>query len=229
MTLDALGLLAVFGAGILSILAPCVVTLLPSYLSYLAGTSLDEAANQSSTRWRVALHALWFVLGCTLLFVGLGAVAGALGGALSAYQQALDRIAGVLLIVFGVALIGVLPIPWLSWDHRVSIKPGRAVWWRSGLLGIAFAAGWSVCTGPILGSILALTAARAAVAQGMLIMLVFALGQGVPLLLIGLLVDRISPFLRRVRRYTAIVSYVGGAVLILLGVFMVSGLFSTSG
>lgn len=229
MALDALRLLAVFGAGIASILAPCVIALLPSYLSYLAGTSLDETAHQTSTRWRVTGHALWFVLGSTLLFMLLGATAAMLGGALSAYQQALDRIGGALLILFGIALIGALPIPWLSWDHRISVKPGQPAWWRSGLLGIAFAASWSACTGPILGSILVLTAARANVLQGIVIMLAFALGQDIPLLLIGFLVDRVGPFLRRIRRYTALFSYVGGALLIVLGVFMVLGLFSTSG
>jgi cytochrome c-type biogenesis protein len=230
MSLTALGLLAAFGAGVLSFLSPCVVPLMPSYLSYLAGTSLKEVQGQSTARWRVGRHALWFVLGTVLLLMLLGAIAALLGSAVHAYQQLLERIAGLLLILFGVALTGLFPIPWLSGDYHMPVKAGPSAWWRSGLLGLAFGAGWSACSSPILGSILVLTAARSLhLAQGVLIMLAFALGQGVPLLLLGLLVDRAGTFLRRVRPYTARLSQLGGALLILLGIFLLTGLFSSYG
>jgi cytochrome c-type biogenesis protein len=203
---------------------------MPSYLSYLAGTSLEEAQSQPSARWRVSRHALWFVLGCVVLLTLLGAIAALLGSAVHAYQQALEHIAGLLLILFGIALTGLLPIPWLSRDYHIPVKPGPSAWWRSGLLGMAFGAGWSACSSPILGSVLVLTAARSLLLlQGVLIMLAFALGQGVPLLLLGLLVDRAGTFLRRIRPYTARLSQIGGAILILLGIFLLFGLFSTSG
>src|SRR5262245_58855694 len=203
MSLTIWGLLAAFGAGVLSFLSPCVVPLMPSYLSYLAGTSLEEVRHQPATRWRVGRHALWFVLGCVLLLTLLGAAAAVLGSAIYAYQRVLERIAGLLLILFGVALTGLVPAPWISRDYPVRVKPGPPAWWRSGLLGVVFGAGWSACSGPILGSILVLTAARSLhLAQGMLVMLVFALGQGVPLLVLGLVVDRAGMFLRRIRPYT---------------------------
>src|SRR5207249_11494335 len=138
MSLTSLGLLAAFGAGILSFLSPCVLPLVPGYLSYLAGTSLEEAQSQSSARRRVSLHALCFVLGFALLFTLLGAAASLLGNALHTYQQVLARLAGLLLILFGIALTGLVPIPWLSRDHHVQVKPGRSAWWRSGLIGMAF-------------------------------------------------------------------------------------------
>jgi cytochrome c-type biogenesis protein len=178
----------------------------------------------------VSRHALWFVLGCTLLLTLLGILAALVGSALGRYQLVLERIAGVPLILFAIALMGLFPIPWVSWDHHVQVKPGRSSWWRSGLLGVAFGASWSACAGPILGSILVLTAVRATLLlQGASIMLAFALGQGVPLLLVSLVVDRAGPFLRRIRPYTARLTQVSGGILVLLGVFLVFGWFSTAG
>ena len=227
MSFSFLGLLAAFGAGILSFLSPCVLPLVPGYLSFLAGTSLKEAQNQPTARKQVSLHALWFVLGSVLVLTLLGAAAALLGSALNSYQQVLERIGGLLLILFGIALTGLVPVPWLFGDYRVQVKPGQSAWWRSGLIGMTFGASWSACAGPILGAILVLTAVKSTLLlQGMIIMLIYALGQGIPFLLVGLLADRVSPFLQRVRRYTALLSHVGGVILILLGVFLLTGLFS---
>src|SRR5437867_4126096 len=190
MSLTSPGLLVAFGAGVLSFLSPCVFPLVPGYLSYLAGTSLEvaqETESQLTVRWRVSLHALWFVLGFTLLFTLLGAAAALLGSALRTYQQVLARLAGLLLILFGIALTGLVPIPWLSRDHRVQVQQGRSAWWRSGLIGMAFGAGWSACTGPILGSILVLIAANGQLLQGVIFLLAYALGLSLPFLLVGIL------------------------------------------
>jgi cytochrome c-type biogenesis protein len=223
MLLIHLGLLAAFGAGLLSFFSPCVFPLVPGYLSFLAGTSLQEAESQPTTRWQVSLHALCFVLGFVLLFTLLGAAAALLGSFLQAYQQILARIAGLLLIIFGIALTGLVPIPWLSRDHRVQVKQGASAWWRSGLIGMAFGAGWSACTGPILGSILVLAAASATLMQGVIFLLAYALGLGIPFVLIGLLVDRIGMLMRRIRRYTGPLSLIGGTVLILMGMLILTG------
>ena len=223
MSLSHLGLLAAFAAGLLSFLSPCVLPLVPGYLSYLAGTSLFEAQSQPTARFRVTLHALCFVLGFVLLFTLLGAAASLVGLALRTYQQWLARIAGLLLLLFGIALTGLLPIPWLSGDHRVQVQPGRSVWWRSGLIGMAFGAGWSACTGPILGAVLVLIAVRATLLQGVIFLLAYALGLGVPFLLVGLLLDRASSFLRPIRRYSRPLSFIGGVVLILMGMLLLTG------
>jgi cytochrome c-type biogenesis protein len=230
MSFTFFSVLAVFGAGALSFLAPCVLPLVPSYLSYLAGVSLEEAHTQPTMRWRVSLHALWFVLGFALLFTLLGAATALVGSTLSAYQLVLERIGGVLLILFGIALTGWVPLPWLSRSYHIQVKPGRSVWWRSGFIGIAFGASWSACTGPILGAILVLTAGSSrGVLQGAILMLTFALGLGVPFLVVGLLVDRASPFLRRIRSFTALFSTIGGVILILLGIVLLTGLLSNYG
>src|SRR5437667_6554329 len=217
MSLTSLGLLAAFGAGILSFLSPCVFPLVPGYLSYLAGMSLQEAqetGSQPTTRWRVSVHALCFVLGFVLIFALLGAAAALAGVALRTYQQVLARLAGLLLILFGIALTGLVPIPWLSRDHRVQVQQGRSAWWRSGLIGMAFGAGWSACSGPILGSILVLTASSATLVQGVIFLLAYALGLGLPFLLVGILVDRVGRLMHRIRRFTGPLSLIGGAILI---------------
>jgi cytochrome c-type biogenesis protein len=223
MSLTSLGLVAAFGAGILSFLSPCVLPLVPGYLSYLAGTSVQEAQSQPTTRWRVSIHALCFVLGFALIFVLLGAAASLAGLALRAYQQALARMAGLLLVLFGIALTGLVPVPFLSRDHRIQLQPAASAWWRSGLIGVAFGAGWSACTGPILGSILALTAVGATLVQGIIFLLAYALGLGLPFLLVGILVDRVSPLMRSIRRYTGPISLLGGVLLILMGMLILSG------
>lgn len=230
MPLTSFSLLAAFGAGILSFLSPCVVPLVPGYLSYLADTSLEEISGQPAVRWRVSRHALWFVLGTVAFVTALGVIAAILGAAFATYQQVLERVGGLLLMLFGIALTGPVPLPWFSGDHRVRLKPGRSVWWRSGLIGLTFGAGWSVCTTPILGAILVLTAANTLLPlQAVILMLVFGLGQGVPFLLAGVLVDRAGPLLRRIHRVTSILTVIGGVTLILLGFFLLTGMFSTAG
>lgn len=223
----SLGLVAAFGAGILSLLSPCVIALVPGYLCYLTGTSLKEAQTDPTTRWRVTLHAFWFVVGVTLLFMALGAVVSLSGSVLSAYQSVLERVGGLVLILFGIALTGLITIPWLSRDYRVQFKPGRSAWWRVVLMGMTFGASWSQCTGPMLGSILVLAAVKSSLVQGVSLMLAFALGQGVPLLLAGILVDRVGTLIRRVQPFTARLSSVGGATMVLIGVFLVAGLFNS--
>jgi cytochrome c-type biogenesis protein len=217
------GILAAFGAGLLSFLSPCVLPLVPGYLSYLAGTSIQEVQSQPTARFRVSLHALCFVLGFVLLFTLLGAAAALVGFALRTYQQWLARLAGLLLILFGIALTELVPIPWISRDYRVQVQPGRAVWWRSGLIGMAFGAGWSACTGPLLGAVLVLIAVRAQLLQGVIFLLIYALGLGIPFLLVGLLLDRAGSLLRPIRRYTRPLSFIGGVILILMGMLLLTG------
>ncbi len=223
MSLTQLGWLAAFGAGVLSFLSPCVFPLVPGYLSYLAGISLHDAESPSRVRWQVSRHALCFVVGFALIFTLLGVLASLLGSVLHAYQQWLAKLAGLLVVLFGIALTGLLPLPFLSREHHIQVKPGRPAWWRSGLIGMAFGAGWSACSGPILGSILLLTAIRATLVQGVIFLLAYALGLGLPFLLVGILLERAGPLLRPVRRYTGPLSFIGGVILILLGMLILTG------
>src|SRR5262249_16448115 len=147
-------LLAAFGAGVLSFLAPCVLPLVPGYLGYLAGVNRPQPDSDGGERSRITWHAFWFVLGFTLLYVVLGGAVAQLGGGLRAYEPALERFGGLLLIMFGAALTGVIRIPVITADYRILVGSGRPIWWRSGLTGLAFGASWSACTGPMLGAVM---------------------------------------------------------------------------
>jgi len=209
-----LSIIAAFVAGLVSFLSPCVFPLVPGYLSYMAGTTAREARAESGARWRVTAHALFFVLGFALIFIVLGAAASTLGALLRSHQLLLKRGSGVLLILFGVTLTGLVPLPFLQQERRVHVKQGERALLRSALIGMAFSAGWSPCIGTMLGSMLT---------QGVLFLLVYALGLGVPFLLVGLLIDRAGSFMRRINRYTAPISIAGGAVLALTGLLVLSG------
>lgn len=217
------GIIAAFLAGLVSFLSPCVFPLVPGYLSYIAGASIVEAPADEGVRRRVLAHAAFFVLGFALIFVMLGAGASAVGALLHLHKLLLERSAGVLLIVFGVVMTGLLPLPLLQRDWRLHVERGEPALVRSWLIGLAFGAGWSPCIGPVLGAILSWAAVSATLAQGVLLLLVYALGLGVPFLLIGLLVDRASTIVRRVNRYVGPISVASGVVLALTGVLILSG------
>jgi len=146
-----------------------------------------------------------------------------LGVLLTPYRQFLAYVAGVLLIIFGIVLTGLLPLPFLSGEYRVHVASGAPALLRSGLVGVAFGAGWSPCMGPMLGSILALAAVSTTLAQGIVFLLIYALGLGMPFLLVGLLVDRAGPVVRRINRYTGPISIIGGVILVLTGMLILSG------
>ncbi len=218
-----LGFVAAFGAGVVSFLSPCVFPLVPGYLSYIAGTTAREAHQDASARWRVTAHAIFFVLGFALIFAMLGAAASSLGAVLTAHRQLVERVAGALLIVFGVVLTGLLPLPFVQRERRAHVSGGEPALLRSAMVGAAFGAGWSPCIGPVLGSILALASFGATLAQGVLLLLVYSLGLGVPFLLIGLLIDRAGPLVRRINRYTGPISVAGGVILVATGLLILSG------
>lgn len=223
MSTAHLTIIGAFAAGIVSFLSPCVFPLVPGYLSYLAGTTARETRASGAARWRVTAHALFFVLGFALIFTTLGATASMLGAVLATHKLLLERVAGVLLILFGVAMTGLIPLPFLQRERRVHVGPGEPALLRSALIGVAFGAGWSPCISLTLGPILFLAAVSSTLAQGVLYLLIYTLGLGVPFLLVGLLIDRAGPVVRRLNRYTGAVALVGGAILCLTGLLILSG------
>jgi cytochrome c-type biogenesis protein len=215
------------GAGILSFLSPCVWPLVPGYLSFLAGSAMGQPMGAS--RWRTSQQALLFVAGCALVLIALGAGAAFLGASLKDHQVLIERVGGVVLVLCGLAFSGWIHVPWLSSDHRVEASSPREGWWKSIFVGVGFGLSWSACAGPLLAGVLTLTAVRSQrVSEGVVAMLLFALGQGLPFLAMALLADRMLPVLRRFRRITALVSSIGAVILIALGVLLLSGRFSES-
>jgi cytochrome c-type biogenesis protein len=218
-----LGVAIAFTAGLLSFLSPCVLPLVPSYITFLTGLSIE---NVSRARRVALLHALLFIAGFTAIFVALGAGATAIGVLLGAYRDWISRIGGVLLIVFGFVLLEVLTIPALSRERRVYLAEKPVGLLGSLLVGIAFGAGWTPCIGPILGGILSLASVSASMSRGLGLLLAYSAGLAVPFLLAALAIDRFIALLARMRRGLAWVSRISGALLIGVGILLVTGYFT---
>ncbi len=216
-------ILAALIAGLVSFLSPCVLPLVPSYVGFLTGMTLGEMEG----RRRVALlHALLFVAGFSLVFVLLGASATALGRALNYYQVWLQRIGGVLIIAFGLMCLGVFTPAWLTQERRVHLEHKPVGYLGSALVGMAFGAGWTPCIGPVLGAILGLAATSADLSRGMLLLAVYSAGLAVPFLLAAVAVERFLDWFQRFRRYLPWVMRVSGALLVLVGVLLLTGEFT---
>ncbi|HLZ59575.1 MAG TPA: cytochrome c biogenesis protein CcdA [Ktedonosporobacter sp.] len=212
-----------FVAGMASFLSPCVLPLVPIYLAQLVGQSVSqsrEAGQEASRRLTTFLHATTFVAGFTLAFVTLGATASALGSFLSAYQFLLRQIGGIILVIVGLHLTGIFTLPLLYMQKRFEFHPTRPSYPASALIGIIFAIAWTPCVGPILGSVLILAANAATLRTGVLLLLVYSLGLGVPFLLLGLGLDRFSRLLRRLRPHLGKIEVATGILMIVVGVLI---------
>jgi cytochrome c-type biogenesis protein len=218
-----LGLFVAFAAGLLSFLSPCVLPLVPSYIGFLTGMSLPEV----SGRRRVAItHALLFVLGFSLVFILLGASATALGRALNYYQLWLQRIGGVLIVGFGLMCLGVFRVGFLTQERRVQVEHKPVGYLGSALVGMAFAAGWTPCIGPVLGAILGLAATSSDLSRGMLLLAFYSAGLAVPFLLAAVALESFLEWFQRFRRYLPWVMRLSGALLVFVGILMVTGEFT---
>jgi cytochrome c-type biogenesis protein len=212
-----------FGAGLLSFFSPCVLPLVPAYLANLAGTSAIEL-NQKRKMLPVFLHSLAFVAGFSILFILMGASAGLLGSAITAYSEALRIISGVLIILFGIFLIAAFKIPWLNYEKRMHMQGARNPgYFRSVLIGAAFALGWTPCIGPILGSILCIASYTQEHIKGASLLAVYSLGMGIPFLIIGIAWSAIVPFWKGINRHLVLISILSGILLIIVGILMLTG------
>jgi cytochrome c-type biogenesis protein len=219
----ALGVAVAFVAGLLSFLSPCVLPLVPSYIGFLTGMTLPELAGR---RRAALLHALLFVAGFSLVFILLGATATALGRALNLYQLWLQRIGGLLIIAFGLVCLGVVRIGALGQDRRVHLEEKPVGYLGSALVGMAFAAGWTPCIGPVLGAILGLAATSDDVSRGMLLLAVYSAGLAVPFLVAAWGVESFLGWFQRFRRYLPWVMRASGALLVFVGLLLVTGEFT---
>lgn len=212
-----------FAAGLLSFLSPCVLPLIPSYVGFLTGLSADELQTRRGT---ALLHALWFVGGFGVIFVLLGASASALGVLFLRSQVWIARVGGVLVLLFGLYLLGVLRPAFLMRERRVHLARKPLGYLGSSLAGVAFGAAWTPCIGPILGAILTLAATRTSVGQGTALLGVYTLGLALPFLLTALALDRFLVWFHQFRPYLVWVERVSGGLLILLGILLVTDRFT---
>jgi cytochrome c-type biogenesis protein len=212
-----------FLAGLASFLSPCVLPLVPIYLAQLVGHSVYQAADgqeEQPHRLNTFIHSLIFVLGFTLAFVALGATASTLGSFLRTYQLLLRQVGGIVLIIFGLHLTGILKLSIFYWQKRFDYRPNRPSYPASLLVGIIFAIGWTPCVGLILGPILGLAANAATLRQGVILLLFYSLGLGLPFLLLGLGVDRLSRVLKWLKPHVGKIEVGTGVVMIMAGVII---------
>ena len=223
--MDLLSLVTATGAGVLSFLSPCVLPLVPGYISFISGSSLSElaeggGADVAHRRRRVLLSTAAFVLGFSLVFVAMGASATYAGQWLAGNRVILARIAGTVIVIFGLHVMGVFKLPFLNLEKRFHTEREPVGLLGSFGIGLAFAFGWSPCIGPILAGVLVLAADRETVGQGIVLLSAYSAGLGVPFLLTGLAVNRFFRVAARVKRSMRVVEIVAGALLVVIGVLV---------
>jgi cytochrome c-type biogenesis protein len=214
---------AAFG-GLISFLSPCVLPLVPPYLSFLAGTTFDHlaAGDDRAVRNRALLAALLFVAGFTTVFVLLGATASALGQMVRQYLDVLSTVAGLAIIVMGLHFLGLFRIGLLYREARVRVNRPVGLW-GAYVMGLAFAFGWTPCIGPILAAILAVAGSETSVSQGALLLAVYSAGLGVPFLLAAFAMKPFMAFMKRIRSRFHLIEKTMGALLVLTGVAFLAG------
>lgn len=220
-----IGLLTAFLAGLVSFISPCVLPLVPGYISFIAGRSLDELdAPTHLRRLTLFAQAIFFVLGFSTVFIAFGASATALGHTLLAYREEANLVGGIIVVVFGLFMTGLINPLWLHFDvrfvHRIKLGGGPVTAY---LLGLAFAFGWTPCIGPILGAILTVSASTASIKGGIILLSVYSLGLGVPFLLTALFLERFLVHQRRLRRWSQPLHIVAGVTLIFVGLAIATG------
>jgi len=233
-----------FAAGLLSCLSPCVLPLVPAYLGYLTGASLEAAPARAMAAQQGAvaaggggtamlaveaqrpspspfLHAVSFVSGFSLVFVAFGVSLGILGYFLRDHQEIILKISGTLLIAMGLHLSGVITLPFLERERRIDAPAGSRIGYaRSFVVGSTFSAGWSPCIGPTLGAILGLAVSSGTVAEAGMLLLIYSAGLSVPFLAMGLAYNGVKPLYQRIKQYSGVINYVSGAMLIVVGVLV---------
>jgi cytochrome c-type biogenesis protein len=219
--------IAAFFAGLISFLSPCVLPLVPGYVSLISGAGVEELKSpQSQLMRRVMVNSIGFILGFSIVFVTLGAISTELGQMAARYKHTLSVVAGVVIIIFGLHLTGMFQIKWLLQDARLHNLKGSSTLLGAFVIGFAFAFGWTPCLGPILTVILGFASQEDTLVKGILLLAVYSLGLAVPFLLTSLLMERFLKFYSRFRSHMHALEVASGGLLIALGVLLVMGRFT---
>jgi len=222
---ETVSLAAAVGAGLASFVSPCVLPIVPGYLSFISGVNMAELRSGDAPRdlWRrVGVTSLAFVLGFSTVFIALGAVATMVGATLQAYKRELGMVGGAIIIVLGLHTAGILPIRWLLYEKRATVKSRPLGLLGAYLVGLAFAFGWTPCIGPILGAILVYASQQGTVGQGVGLLAAYSLGLGVPFVVSGLAVNRFFAASGRIKRHMKAVERVSGALLVGVGLLLLT-------
>ncbi len=238
---EEVSFLLAFAAGVVSFVSPCVLPLIPIYLSYLGGAALQPGEEASAAlRRRTVTHALLFVAGFSIVFTLLGASAGLAGSLLRQHMPLIRQASGVVIVLLGLSMVGLFQLPFLQIERRFHLAPsspskGRVGKARSLLMGVVFGFGWTPCIGPILGAILSVAMNSQTAGQGTFLLAVYSAGLGIPFLGAGLALGRATGFLRRLNRHLRMVSLASGVLIVIMGILVyfnafqrLSGLFPWS-
>jgi cytochrome c-type biogenesis protein len=217
-----------FLGGLASFLSPCVISMMPIYIGYMGGRSFIQTGsqNEKSFRWQILLHGFGFIIGFSLVFIAFGMTISILGEYLVSIRWWLIRLTGIVIFIFGLHLTGIVNIAWLDYEMRIqpAVKNQNNLA-TSFLLGVVFAAGWTPCIGPILGSILALTMQSGSIYNGFLYLVIYSLGLSIPFIVACFSLEWISIFVREQKKISRIIQKIMGILLILMGVMMFLGLY----
>ncbi|MEW8959212.1 MAG: cytochrome c biogenesis protein CcdA [Moorella sp. (in: firmicutes)] len=220
--LDNISLAVAFSAGILSFFSPCIIPLLPVYFSYL-GASAAGGEEEGKKRVFLVGRAVLFIFGFSLIFIVLGMLSGSLGFLLLQYRSLLNRIGGLLIIFFGLYVAGIVRPSLLNREKKWHLQPRAPGALASFLMGMAFAAGWTPCIGPVLASILIYAGSQATLFKGMVLLAFYSLGLAVPFILTALAMGTVLQLLRRSSRYLPIISFISGIILVIMGLLVFNG------
>lgn len=229
---ENISLVASFLAGVVSFLSPCVLPLVPSYIAFISGVSIEELSSSAEeggrggVRKKVILNSLFFILGFSIIFVGLGASATFIGKFMARNIRWVEIVGGLIIILMGLHFAGVLRIRLLDRERAVHLKKKPLGVLGTVVVGMAFGAGWTPCVGPILGSILMLAATTQSVVEGVVLLIFYSIGLGLPFFIAGLLIHRFFEYFKSIRKYFRAIAVGGGILLIVVGVALLTGYFS---
>jgi len=217
-------------AGFISFLSPCILPLIPSYMAFITGISLEELSHEKNlkrVRKIVIINSLLFILGFSIIFIALGASATFMGKFLSRNIRWFEIVGGCVVILLGLHFIGIFRLKFLNREKKIHLKDKPLGFIGTVLVGMAFGAGWTPCVGPILGAILTMAATTQNIFKGMVLLAFYSVGLGLPFLISGLIIHKFFEYFKAVRKYFKVITAVGGILLIILGVLLITGYFSS--
>ena len=227
---ENVSILIALSAGFISFLSPCILPLIPSYMAFITGISLEELSHEKNlkrVRKIVIINSLLFILGFSIIFIALGASATFMGKFLSRNIRWFEIVGGCVVILLGLHFIGIFRLKFLNREKKIHLKDKPLGFIGTVLVGMAFGAGWTPCVGPILGAILTMAATTQNIFKGIVLLAFYSVGLGLPFLISGLIIHKFFEYFKAVRKYFKVITAVGGILLIILGVLLITGYFSS--
>jgi len=229
MANENISYLVAFTAGFLTFLSPCLLPIIPSFIAYITGISLsdlNDPAKKDAAKRRSIVHSLLFILGFSIVFILLGLTATVIGKALFQYQKAIQIAGGILIVAFGLYLMGIIKLDFLGKEAKIRVKSEGASYLGSFLIGVTFAAAWTPCAGPILGSILLLAGTKTSIVEGAKLLSVYSLGIALPFFITALLINTFVTYFNKLKKFIGIVNMISGIFLVIVGILIMTNYLS---